>query len=201
MTCVWNGNLHGWRVNRSNKHSQKQFLHLDHWIENPKSREHDEHIWFVVRLRIGPVTASLTDWQIYTWRTIATSPSKTRTYAPLDSQSRNNSTFFAFEEACIQKAHTNTSRTHTTYFSPSVWIHQVPLDLFHAHVLDININQETMNLASFSDYIHLTYISKLTSWTLCITGLLHENIQYGMLQSQHYNSGQQTLSHTSSAMP
>ena len=25
-----------------------------------KSREHDEHTWFVVRLRIGPVTASLT---------------------------------------------------------------------------------------------------------------------------------------------
>ena len=47
--------------------------------------------------------------------------------------------------------------------------------------LDININQDIMNLESFSDYIDLTYISKLTSWMLCIIGLLHENIQYGTL--------------------
>ena len=38
---------------------QKQFLHLDHWIQIPKYREHDKHIWFVVRLRIGPVAVSL----------------------------------------------------------------------------------------------------------------------------------------------
>ena len=32
-----------------------------HWIEIPKSREHAmKHIWFVVRFKIGPVTASLT---------------------------------------------------------------------------------------------------------------------------------------------
>ena len=100
------GNLHGWRVYRSNKHSQKQFLHLDHWIENPKSREHDEHIWLVVKLRIGPVTASLTDWQIYIWGTIAASPSKTRTCAPLDSQSRKNSNFSPLKKH-TQKACTN----------------------------------------------------------------------------------------------
>ena len=34
---IWNGNLHGQRVNRNNKHSQKQFLHLDHWTQLPKS--------------------------------------------------------------------------------------------------------------------------------------------------------------------
>ena len=34
---------------------------MDHWIENPKSKDHNEHIWFVVRLSIGPVTASLTN--------------------------------------------------------------------------------------------------------------------------------------------
>ena len=65
---------------------------------------------------------------------------------------------------------------------------------------DININQDTMNLESFSDYIHLTYISKLTSWMLWIIGLLQENIQCEMPQLQHYDFGQQTLSHTSSAM-
>ena len=56
-TCVWNGNLH--RRRWSNKYHQKQFLNSDHWIQNPKSREYNEHTWFVVRLRIGPVTASL----------------------------------------------------------------------------------------------------------------------------------------------
>ena len=43
----------GQRVNRSNKHSQKQFLHPDHWIEIPKSREHDEHIWFEADLGLN----------------------------------------------------------------------------------------------------------------------------------------------------
>ena len=38
--------------------------------------------------------------------------------------------------------------------------------------LNININHENMNLESFSDYIQLTFISKLTSWMLCIIGLL-----------------------------
>ena len=33
-------------------------LHLDHWIQ-PKSREHDKHIWSVVRLRFEPVAESL----------------------------------------------------------------------------------------------------------------------------------------------
>ena len=76
------------------------------------------------------------------------------------------------------------------------------LDLFMPMLSDINIkNQETMKLASFTDNIHLTCISKLTSWILCIIGLLHKNIQYGMPQLQHYNFGQQTLSHMSSAMP
>ena len=36
MTCIWNGNLHRWKAVRSNKHSQKQFLNLDHWIGVPK---------------------------------------------------------------------------------------------------------------------------------------------------------------------
>ena len=39
--------------------SQKQFLQLDHWTHLPKSRECDKHIWFVFRLRVGPVAASL----------------------------------------------------------------------------------------------------------------------------------------------
>ena len=41
---------------RSNRYSQKHFLHLNHWIK-PKSREHDKHMWSVVRLRYGTVAA------------------------------------------------------------------------------------------------------------------------------------------------
>ena len=36
QTWMWSRNLHGQRVNRSNKHSQKQSLNLDSWIEVPK---------------------------------------------------------------------------------------------------------------------------------------------------------------------
>ena len=32
---------------------------LEHWIQIPKSRECNEHTWFVVRLRLGPATPSL----------------------------------------------------------------------------------------------------------------------------------------------
>ena len=37
------------------------------WIigyNNPISRKHDEHTWFVVRLRVGPVTVSPNDLQV-----------------------------------------------------------------------------------------------------------------------------------------
>ena len=44
-----------------------------------------------------------------------------------------------------------------------------------------------MNLASFSDSTHIIYITKFTSWMLLTIGHFQENIQYGMLQSQHYN--------------
>ena len=102
----------------------------------------------------------------------------------------------------MQKAHAHRSNTIITYFCPSVWIHQVPFGPLYIHAFGYQyINPETMNLASFSDNIHLTYMSKLTSWMLCIIGLLHENIQYGIPQSQHYTFGWQTSNHTSSVMP
>ena len=72
MSCVWNGNLHRHWVHRSNRYSQKQFLHLDHWIP-PKSREHNKHIWSVVSLRFGPVATSLNSLIGLFWRTVATS--------------------------------------------------------------------------------------------------------------------------------
>ena len=58
MTCIWKVNLDRQRVTRSNRYSQKQFLHANHWIQ-PKSRECDKHIWSVDRLRLGPVAESL----------------------------------------------------------------------------------------------------------------------------------------------
>ena len=38
---------------------KNQFLNLDNWIQNAKSKEYNECTMFVVRLRIGLVTASL----------------------------------------------------------------------------------------------------------------------------------------------
>ena len=83
MSCIWNGNLHRQRVSRSNRHSQKQFLHLDHWIQPHKSRKHDKHTWSVVRLRLGPVAASLNSLIDLLWRIIATSHITTTTCAQL----------------------------------------------------------------------------------------------------------------------
>ena len=130
MTCVWNRNLHRWRVDRSNKHSQKHFLHPDHWIQNPKSREHDKHIWFVVRLRIGTVAASLNRLIDLLWRTRATSHSTTthvhnlivnyRTIAP-----------FTFEEAWAEATHPQIKGHASLPFWPTVWIHQAPFGPLH----------------------------------------------------------------------
>ena len=108
---------------------------------------------------------------------------------------------FAFEEACTEgtfeqiKGHASLPSVYQFGFIKH------HLDPFMPMLLDININPETIKLASFSDSTHLTYITKLSSWMLLITGHLQENIQYRKPQLQHYNFGWQTLNLISSAMP
>ena len=160
MTCVWNGNLYGWGVNRSNKHSQKQFLHPHHWIQIPKSRQCNKHMWFVVILRIGPHAASLNRLIHLLWMTIATSHSTTKTCMQLNSQLQNNSTFFTFEEACTEdmcpqiKGHAsllyNSLDTSSTAWTNSSWWSWILI-----------WTQKIMDIASFSDSTHLTYITKI----------------------------------------
>ena len=107
MTCVWNRNLHRQRVDRSNKYHQKQFLNPDHWTQNPKSRECNEHTWFVVRLRIGPVTAcckKLTDF----WKTIAIWSCDPNMCIPRLTLKEQKA--FTFEAPHTQKAHAATSK-------------------------------------------------------------------------------------------
>ena len=200
MTYIWNENLHGQRVSRSNKHRQNQFLHPDHWIQIPKSRECDKHIWFVVRLRIGPVAASLNRLTDLLLRTIAASHSTTKTCGHLDSQSKNNNTF-AFEEA-----HTDGMCPKIKGHVPLTSDHQFGsikhhLDLFTLILWDTNINPENMNITSFGDSTHLTYITKISSWMPPTIGHLLENVLYGMPQLQHYKFGWQISNLTSSLMP
>ena len=60
MTCIWNGNLHGWESQQKQQAQLKAVptsRSLDRSTQNPGNT--DEHTWFVVKLRIGPVTASL----------------------------------------------------------------------------------------------------------------------------------------------
>ena len=200
MTWVWNGNLHGWRVNRSIIQCQKQFLYLDHWIEIPKSRDtmNTSDLLSDLGLDHLHIPNDLIDLP---WRTIVTSHSTTRKCAPLDSQSGNNSTFHLWRS--MHKMHTPMyQRACITYFCLSAWISQVPFGCLHAHAFGyLYMNPETMNLAPFSDNVHFTCITKFTSWMLHIIGFMHENIQYGMLQLHHYNFGLQTSNHTSSAVP
>ena len=84
----------------------------DHWTQLPKSRECYKHIWFVVRLRIGPVAASLNRLIDLLWRTIAASHSTTRTCAQLDIQLQNNTTSFPFEEAHTKGTHHRSKDMH-----------------------------------------------------------------------------------------
>ena len=92
------------RVDRSNRHSQKQFLHLDHWINMPISREHDKYIWSVVRLRFGPVATFLKQIDRLTVKDNSCFTQHNHNMCTTDSQSKNNNTF-TFEEAHTDGMH------------------------------------------------------------------------------------------------
>ena len=62
--------MESWQKQQITVKSSSSILY--HWIQS-KSREHDKHIWSVVRLRFGPVAASLNTLIDLLWRTIATS--------------------------------------------------------------------------------------------------------------------------------
>ena len=196
MTCIWNGNLHGWRVDRSNKYHQKQFPNLDHCIQNPKSREHNEHTWFVIRLRIGPATEplkKLTDLKLKANRHVEPT---IQTCALPDWHSRNER-HFTFEELHVQKAHATTSKdTHQWLTSTSSNPSSTNQNPFHANTfrspyIPRNYQSKTIQW-SYSSFI---YISKLAQWMPHNVGLLLVNTPYGMPQLQHYSSGWQTSSH------
>ena len=78
---------------------KKQFLHPDHWINVLQSRECDMYRWSVVRLRFGPVAASLEqidrlalkENSHFTWHNYD--------MCITDSELKNNNTS-AFEDAC-----------------------------------------------------------------------------------------------------
>ena len=198
MTCIWNRNLHGWRVDRSNKHSQKQFLHLDHWTQLPKSRELDKYIWFVVRLRIGPVAASLNRLIDLLWRTIATSQidhvhtliSNYRTIAP-PYLWRSPGRWHALTDQRICK---------TCSVKPfgSIKHHLEPFTLI---LLDTNINPAYYEHHMIYGSTYLMYSTKIILWMPLTFGHLLEDIQFEMSQSLHYNFGQQILNLTSSVIP
>ena len=106
---------------------------------------------------------------------------------------------FTFEEMHTHKAHVAISKntcqwlgSTSSYPSSTNWNSIMPM------LSDPHIYQETMNLKSFNDCIHFIY--KLAPWMTHNIGLLHVNIPYGMLQLQHYSSGQQISNHTSLAM-
>ena len=65
----------------------------------------------------------------------------------------------------MNKWHTPTDqRTHATYFWSLVMIHQAPFGPLYAVTFRYQYKPSTnMNLASFSDSTHLTYITKISS--------------------------------------
>ena len=195
MTCIWNGNLHRHRANRNNKYCQKQFLNPDHWIQNPKSREHNKHMQFVVRIRIGPVTSSLKKLiDLKLKENSHLIPQSTNMCTPRLTLEEEK--VFIFEERHAHKAHAATSKDMhqwlgltSSYPSSTNWNSFMPM------LSDPQIYQETLNLKSLNDCIHFIY--KLAPWMPHNIDLLYMNIPYGMPQLQHYSSGQQILNHTS----
>ena len=158
MPCVWNGNLYGWTVDRNSRHSQKQFLHLDHWIQPPKSRECDKHIWSVVRLRFGPVTASLNSLIDLLWGTITASHNAATTCGQ---QIINKETITL---SPLKKHMQNDMHQQIKGHVPLLFISLDPLSTiwtFMLLLLNTNINSEKMNLASISCSTCFMYITKI----------------------------------------
>ena len=160
MSCIWDKNLHRQRVDRSNRHSQKQFLHLDHWTQPPKSREHDKHIWSVVRLRFGPVAASLNNLIDLLWRTKAshsTSSPCTQLIAIQDTITLSP----------LKKHMQNDMHQQIKGHVPLTSVHQFGsikhhLDLFMLLLSNTIIKpQRDMYIVSFHDSTHLTYLTRI----------------------------------------
>ena len=191
MSCIWKGNLHGWRVNRSNRCSQKQFLHLDHWIP-PKSRECDKHIWSVVILRFGPVATSLISLIDLLWRTIATSHITRCT-----TDNHLNTITLSPLKMHGHMAHVNRSMDmcHLLLIGSIIY----HLDTFMLLLSTLNINLRT-DVHSIIPWFNLPQEDS-SLWVLLIIGCLLENIPYGMQQLQHYNFGWHTSILKPSVMP
>ena len=179
MSCIWNGNLHGWRVNRSNRHSQKLFLHPDYWIQ-PKSRECDKHISSFVRLRFGPVAASLNilkDNGHFTHHHYH--------MCTADNHSGQNNTYL-WRSMHIWHAPTD-QWIHATKYCSSVWIHQALFGSIHA----VTSEEDVHNIIPCFNSSYIPHHDS-SSWMPLIIYHYLENTLYGMQQSQHYNFGWQT---------
>ena len=180
MSCIWNGNLHRWRDDRSNRYSQKKFLHQDHGYH-----QNDSHIWSVVRCRFGPVARSLSSLIDLLWGTVAYSHT---TMCPTDNHLNITSLL-------PLKKHTYGTHQEINGYAPLIsdWIRQ----LSFGHIHTVTFKQ----LKTSEDHVH-SIIPWLNSsckhqensslWILQIIGHLLGNIQYGMQQLQHYNFGWQT---------
>ena len=159
MTCVWNGNLHRWRVNRSNKYHWKQFLNLDHWMQNPKPRKCNEYTWFVVRLRTGPATEPLKKLSNLKVKDKSHFDSVIQACALPDWHSRNKSLLPL--KNCMHWRHMLLhQRTCAKGLDQPAQIHEAQIrTLFIPTLSDPCIYQQTINLESFNDHIHLSSTS------------------------------------------
>ena len=120
MTCILNEDLHGWRVNRSNRFCPEHFLQQDHWI-TLKSRECDKDIWSVVRVRFGPLATPLYKFNRLIWRTTL----KICTHMACISWSRDN---------IKSIKHHLGQGTHTTY----PWLRSHQTSFGHINTVAVN---------------------------------------------------------------
>ena len=96
-------------------------------------------MWFVVRLRIGPVAASLNRLIDLLWMTVAASHNTNRICVHLDIQLQNNSTFLPLkkhmQKACAHRSKdthhsflTNSLDPSSTIWTSSCWYFWIPIE-------------------------------------------------------------------------
>ena len=158
MTCTWNGGLHRWRVNRSNKYHWKQFLNPGHWIQNPKSRECTEHTWFVVRLWIGPVTESLknlTDLKVKDNTYLI--PWSKHMHSQIDTQ--RTKYFLSLKNHMHRKHVLPHQRTHANGLDQPAGINQAQIWTLSCQYFEISIYTKKLSISNHSMIIFISSTS------------------------------------------
>ena len=149
LTYIWNGSLHRWRVDRSNKYCWKQFLNLNHWIQNPKSREHNKNTWFVVGIRTRPVTEPLKKLTVLKLKDNSYLILQSKhVHSQIDTQGTKD--FLPLENCMHRRYVMPHQRTHTNGLDQPAQIHQAQIGTLSCQYFQIPIYIKKLSISKHS---------------------------------------------------